>query len=553
MVEPLSVPRAHGPHTLETIMDSPAVQLFVDRAQAILPDFELTPSNGDALSAICRRLDGLPLAIELAAARSAVLEPDALLDRLQQPHTGELVDLPPRQQTLQATISWSCDLLTPGEQTLFACLAVFAGGCTLESAEAVCAAALPTGADLSGLMLALVESSLVRRTADAALGQARFVMLETIHEDASRRLVASGYAAEVRDHHLAFFLAEADRIEPHLHGPDQAAWADRLEREHDNLRAALSWSATNHQPLAGLHLSATLRYFWYMHGHHREGRERLADALERATGVAPDVRARALGALGYLEAMQAEYGLAHTHLDEALALARGANDLPTIALAQRYLGFVAIGSGDPHAARAHLEASFGLYKALGQDEDAGAFLMYLGDAAFADGDTALARSYFEESRDRLRQLGNMTVLPYPVRRLGHLALLGGDVAEAVNMCHESLSLNRAVGDPQGIAACLVALGAAAAACNAFERAARLLGSADAMLRAGAIELFAADRLLYRQTHDRVRHQLGESSFGEHWTAGHTSDPEPDIASFGLCEPSDSDFGAAAGSVGRGRS
>jgi hypothetical protein len=172
----------------------------------------------------------------------------------------------------------------------------------------------------------------------------------------------------------------------------------------------LNWSATSHQPLPGLHLATTLRYFWYMHGHHREGRERLARALEHATGVAPDVRARALGALGYLEAMQAEYVLARTHLAEALVLARGANDLPTIALAQRYLGFVAIGSGDP-GARAHLEASFGLYQALGQDEDAGAFLMYLGDAAFADGDRALARRYFEESRDRLRQLGKMTVLP----------------------------------------------------------------------------------------------------------------------------------------------
>jgi predicted ATPase/transcriptional regulator with XRE-family HTH domain len=296
MVEPLSVPRADGPRTLETVAKSPAAQLFVDRAQAIVPDFELTPSNADALGAICRRLDGLPLAIELAAARSAVLEPNALLDRLQQPHTGQLVDLPPRQQTMQATISWSCDLLTPAEQTLFGCLAIFAGGWTLQSAEAVCAAALPEGADLSGLMQALVESSLVRRTADAALGQARFGMLETIHEDASRRLVASGNAARVGDRHLAFFLAEADQGEPHLHGPDQAAWADRLEREHDNLRAALSWSASSHQPVAGLHLATTLRYFWYMHGHHREGRERLADALERTTGAAPDVRARALAA-----------------------------------------------------------------------------------------------------------------------------------------------------------------------------------------------------------------------------------------------------------------
>jgi predicted ATPase/DNA-binding XRE family transcriptional regulator len=447
MIEPLSVPRADGPHALETIAKSPAVQLFVDRAQAIVPDFELSRSNGNAVAAICRRLDGLPLAIELAAARTALLAPDALLDRLQQPHRGQLVDLPTRQQTLQATISWSCDLLTPAEQALFACLAVFAGGWTLESAEGVCAAVLSTGADLSGLLVALVESSLVRPTAEAALGQARFGMLETIREDASRRLAESGHAAVVRDRHLAFFLAEADQIEPHLHGPDQAAWADRLEREHDNLRVALSWSATSHQPLPGLHLATTLRYFWYMHGHHREGRERLAHALEHATGVTTDVRGRALGALGYLEAMQAEYGLARTHLAEALALARGANDLPTVVLAQRYLGMVAIGNGDPRAARAHLEASFGLYKALGKDEDAGAFLMYLGDAAFADGDSALARGYFEESRDRLRELGNMTVLPYPIRRLGHLALLRGDVGEAVKLCLESLSLNRAVGDP----------------------------------------------------------------------------------------------------------
>jgi non-specific serine/threonine protein kinase len=231
--------------------------------------------------------------------------------------------------------------------------------------------------------------------------------------------------------------------------------------------------------------------------------------------------------------LQAEYGLAQTHLDDALTLARGVNDLPTVVLAQRYLGIIAIASGDPGTARAHLEASFGLYRALGRDEDAGAFLVYLGEAAFADGDSRLARSYFEQSRDQLRQLGNMEVLAYPVRRLGHLALLRGDVAEAVKLCLESLSLNRAVGDPAGIAACLVALGAAAATCNAFERAARLLGSADAAMRAGAIELLAADRLLYRQTQDRVRRQLGESTFEEHWAAGRTADPELDIASFGV--------------------
>jgi predicted ATPase len=155
MVEPLSVPRADGPQTLETIAKSPAIQLFLVRAQAIVPDFELTPSNRDALGAICRRLDGLPLAIELAAARTAVLGPDALLARLQLPQTGDLGDLPPRQRTMQATISWNFDLLTPEAQALFACLAVFAGGWTLESAEAVCAAALPTGADVTGLMLAL--------------------------------------------------------------------------------------------------------------------------------------------------------------------------------------------------------------------------------------------------------------------------------------------------------------------------------------------------------------------------------------------------------------
>ncbi|MBV9602583.1 MAG: hypothetical protein JOZ87_37780, partial [Chloroflexi bacterium] len=548
------VPRADAPQTLETITNSPAVQLFVDRAQAIAPDFQLTPSNRDALVAICRRLDGMPLAIELTAARVPLLSPDALLRRLEQPHTRELRDLPPRQRTLQATISWSYDLLTPEEQTLFGSLAVFTGGWTLESAEAVCAAALPTGADLSELMLTLVESSLVRRTADASSGEARFGMLETIREDASRRLVASGRADNLRDRHLAFFLAQADAIEPHLHGPDHATWADRLEREHDNLRAALSWSATGHQPSQGLQLATTLRYFWFRRGHHREGRERLTRALEHGTGLAPEERARALGALGFLEAIQAEYGLAQAHLDEALALAGGANDLPTIALVECYLGFVALGSGDPRAARAHLEPGFGVYQALGQDAYAGVFLMYLGDAALADGDSALARGYFEDSRDRLRQLGNMTELHYPVRRLGHLALLRGDSDEAVKMCLESLSLNQAIGNTQGIAACIVGLAAAAAADGAFERAARLLGSADALLRPGAIELLTADGLLHRQTLDRVRRELGETTFGEHWTAGQTADPEPDIASFGSCDaPSDSDSGAAAGSVGHGRS
>lgn len=528
-VEPLSVPAANSQPALETVVASTAVQLFVERAQAIVPDFALTESNAAAVGAICRRLDGLPLAIELAAARTALLEPQALLERLRLPHEGELVDLPPRQRTMQATISWSCDLLTPVEQTLFGALAVFAGGCTLQAAEVICATAVPSDADLGQLMLALVDSSLVRRVFDAS-GQVRFGMLETIHEDANRRLAASGQAAQMRDRHLALFLSEADRIEPHLHGPEQATWADRLEREHGNLRAALSWAATSRQPQLGLRLATSLRYFWYMHGHHREGRAWLTEMLSRGAGLAPGLRGRALGALGYLEAMQAEYGLARTHLEEALALGRAADDPPAIALAQRYLGFVAIGSGDPRAARVHLESSFAFYQDLGQDEDAGAFLMYLGDAALAEGDSQRARHYFEESRDRLRALGNTTVLPYPVRRLGHLALLRGDLAEAVTMCLESLSLNRAVGDPQGIAASFVALGAAAAAGNAFDRAARLLGAADELLDAGSIELFVADRQLHEQTRDRVRQELGETTFALLWTAGHAADAEPDIES-----------------------
>ncbi|MBV9169049.1 MAG: helix-turn-helix domain-containing protein, partial [Chloroflexi bacterium] len=295
MLEPLSVPRADGPHTSETMMNSPAVQLFVDRAQAIAPDFELTPSNSDALGAICRRLDGLPLAIELAAARVPLLSPDALLRRLERPFpklSAGTRDLPSRHQTLYNTLAWSYELLGPAEQVLFRRLAVFAGGWTLEAAEAVCGGTdLPAEAVLDRLNQ-LVESSLVQ-VLNAGRDERRFGLLEIVREYAQRDLQASGEEDAIREAHAQYMSALAGESYWRLVGPEQVDWIARTAREQDNFRVALRWLLGTGQLDEAGYLLRHLQRFWWMHGQMVEARRWAELVLAADTEVPRAARANA--------------------------------------------------------------------------------------------------------------------------------------------------------------------------------------------------------------------------------------------------------------------
>jgi DNA-binding CsgD family transcriptional regulator len=292
----------------------------------------------------------------------------------------------------------------------------------------------------------------------------------------------------------------------------------------------MSWSLRSEQPQLGLRLAIALRYFWKMHGHHREGRDWLQALLDRSAAVAPaDVRGRALNALGYLEAMQAEYEPAEAHLEQGLHLGRQVADVAIVAFSRRYLGFIANARADFVAAREHLEHSFALYQEMGYEREAGAFSLYLGDTALGERDYSRAERLFADSSVQLRQLGDTTLLPYPLRRLAQLALMRRDTERATRLCLESLALNRAVGDPQGIAACLVGLGAIAVTTLNPERAARLLGAADGLLASVETELLPHDHRQYEDALATARAQLGAVAFERAWASGRQLDADAAIA------------------------
>jgi predicted ATPase/class 3 adenylate cyclase len=299
-VPPLALPDPAYPPPPERLTQYEAVRLFVERARAVKPDFSVTNENAPAVAEICVRLDGLPLAIELAAARIRLLPPRAMLARLGSRLkllTGGARNLPERQRTLRGAIEWSYELLTPEERTLFARLSVFAGGRTLEIIETICD---PEGEldTLDGLE-SLLEKSLLRQE-EGPGGEPRFVMLETIHEYAREKLEESGEAEEVRRRHAEHFLTLAEESYPELKGPDQLEWLERLEAEHDNMRAALSWALGRKEAEVALRLGGALWWFWWMRGHNSEGRRLLEEALAIDGRVSPEVRAMALAGVGEL-------------------------------------------------------------------------------------------------------------------------------------------------------------------------------------------------------------------------------------------------------------
>lgn len=330
-VPPLQLPDPTDPPDPESLARCEAVALFVQRARAARPEFEITPANAPSVAELCARLDGLPLAIELAAARVKVLSPPALLARLGRRLcllTGGARDLPARQQALRNTMDWCYDLLAPAEQVLFARLAVFVGGCTLEAAEAVAGAGDEAAPDvLDGLAL-LVDQSLLRQV-EGPDGEPRFTMLETVREYAAERLEAGGDADVWRRRHADYYLALAEQAAPELVGPRQGAWLDRLEREHDNLRAALSWALERDEQTLGLRLVAALGHFWRVRGHLNEGQGWFERLLSRWPDAPAHARAEALSAAGNLAHARDDYGRAAYHeasrsLRRALEDARGA-------------------------------------------------------------------------------------------------------------------------------------------------------------------------------------------------------------------------------------
>ncbi len=452
-VPPLALPAAGQEADPTALATVPAVALLLERARAVRPDFRLTPENAPAVAAICARLDGLPLALELAAPRLKLLSPAALLARLDRALpllVGGAQDLPERQRTLRATVAWSHDLLGAGERAPFRRLAVFAGGWTLAAADAVCAPADEGGEPLEALdgLSALIDNSLARPLAGAG-GEPRFGMLETIREYATEQLAASGELAAAQRRHADYYLALAERVEPALVGAEQVAWFARLDDEHNNLRAALAWCLA-HEPHAGLRLAGSLWQFWRARSHYTEGRRWLQDLLARAPAPTA-ARAKTLLAAEVLANGQNDPLAACARFEEGLELSRILGEAPLTARALRELGSARYWLGERGRGRALLEEGLALSRLAGERRGLGATLFILAGVAASEGRFAQARAWYEESLAVLRAVGDRYLISRALRESAGVALAQEDTAWAEALVDEALRAAVELGLRQDVA------------------------------------------------------------------------------------------------------
>ena len=457
-VPPLDLPdpvRLPGP---ERLARYEAVNLFVERARAASPDFALSETNAAAVAEICLRLDGLPLAIELAAARIKVLPPEALLARLEKRLpllTGGPRDLPSRQRTLGDAILWSHDLLGTGEQRMFRRFAIFAGGCTLHAAEAVCATTDEEATEVLDDVASLVDKNLLRR-AEQEGREPRFAMLETIREYALERLSESGEDEAVRSAHAGYYLALAQRAEPELTTAGQMAWLHLLEREHDNLRAALRWSLRREDAETTLRLCGALWRFWYVRGYLSEGRRWIEEALALEGGE-PSLRAKVLGGGGELAHSQGDLDRAQELREEALALSSQLEDETQIAASLNGLAFVIRRKGEFARARAMHGEALELYRKLDDEWGVGRSTDLLGRAAAFQGDFDAALPRLEEGLRTWRSVGDRQGIAESTAVLGMVALGKGDYKAARPLLQKARDVMAEMGDPRGIAKMTVGL------------------------------------------------------------------------------------------------
>ncbi|HLV79403.1 MAG TPA: tetratricopeptide repeat protein, partial [Chthonomonadaceae bacterium] len=446
---------------IATLLEYEAARLFVARACQALPAWKPRAHHAQAIGQICRQLDGIPLAIELAAARVKALSVEQIQTRLNDRFrllSGGNRTAMPRQQTLKALFDWSYELLTQAEKALLARLSVFSGGWTLEAVETVCAGEGIEDRGLLDLLTGLVEKSLV--LSEEQGGKSRYRMLETIREYAWQRLHEGRKEAEWRNRHLMFFLELVEQAEPHLNGALQEEWLECLEKEHDNLRAALSWSRQGRENTEmGLRLAGALWRFWDIRGYWREGREHLQTILSQEVILQkPSARAKALNAAGPLAFNQGDYAAARAFYEESLAIYRMSGDDRGAASSLGNLGNVAYIQGDHAIARASYEESLALYRKSADDRGIASSLNGLGHVTKDQGDYAAARACYKESLALYRKSGDRQGIAYLLLNLGLVAYFQGDYAAAQAHYHEGLAKFRELGDRPGTATSLHNLG-----------------------------------------------------------------------------------------------
>ena len=584
VVPPLGVPERGGSVSLERVGRTEAVRLYVDRARAAHAAFRLTEQNAPAVIELCHRLDGLPLAIELAAARGRTFPPYALLGRLGGAGDGNNLgaalllltggprDAPDRQRTLRSAIDWSYRLLTAGEQRLFARLSVFAGGWGLDAAEAVCA--FEGDLDVLEGVASLVDKSLVQPS-ELPGGEPRFVVLETIREYARERLEALDKEARTTwRRHAEHFLAVAREADANFWGPERARWLARLNLELDNLRAALRWSTT-HDVETALQLGGALFWFWHDGGHWSEARVWLERALALASpGHRTEGRAAALSAagvcnwclgnfataqvqseeclaiyrdlgdrrgtghafhgLGMLAAARGDLASARELIEEGLALARTVDDRPFVGLALHNLGLFAMQENDEATARSYIEASRRVWHELGSAEALSLAANCLGDLARSRGDYAEAAAYYRECLDLIGEAGPPRWRADYLCNLAHAAHHVGDGRAARALFAEALALCRELNDRAGAAECVAGLACLVAETQP-QRSARLVSAAEAAVEAMESHLSPSSQADREQALATARSRLGDDAFGAAWRQGRSLVLEQAVAE-ALAEP-----------------
>ncbi|MCD6054369.1 MAG: adenylate/guanylate cyclase protein [Rubrobacteraceae bacterium] len=545
----------------EQVVDAAPLVGETERARAANAHFSLTNENAPEIAEICARLDGLPLAIELAAARIKLLSPQAMSSRLSNPLkflTGGARDLPERQRTLRGAIAWSHALLDEDEQALFAKLSVFSDGCALEAVEAICDPVGDLFVDVLEGLSSLLDKSLLRQE-EMVEEEPRFVMLETIREYARERLELSGEAEEIRRMHAEYFLALAEQGASEQQGLEETAWLERLDLEHDNMRAALSWMLESEEAEPGLRLSGALWRFWWMRGHYSEGRRWLEEALAK-DGRASAVRAKALEAVGWLADDQgdidravaaAEEGLslsarvkiessvtasflrmlgsaAYVHgnheqaarlYEESLALSREARDERGVASSLLQLGNVSGDRGNHEGAKTFYEEGLALSRKLDDKALLASALISVGAEFLLQGDPERGAMLNEEAAELYRERGNRGHLQYALDNLGWAALMRGDQQQAQELHRESLALSRQLGDKLVAAEALEGLACSASARGEAKRVARLFGAAEALREAVGYRQEPREQALREPYLVAARPRLSKARWDAAWAEG----------------------------------
>jgi len=533
LVPSLSLPDLRHLPAVESLPRYESARLFLERAAAVRPTFALTEHNAPAVAQICYRLDGIPLALELAAARTKVLSVEQIVDRLDD--TFRLLSAGgrtaiPRHRTLHATMDWSHDLLPEQERILVRRLSVFAGGFTLEAVESVCVGEDLQRDDVLDLLSHLVDKSLVLVAEQD--GEARYRLLETVRQYGWEKLSESGEEGQLREQHARYYLALAEEVEPELKGEGQVAWLERLEREHDNLRVAMRWLLERGESDEAARLGWALWLFWGIRGHYDEGRRSMEQALsvEGSVAMPASSRAKALYVEGMMENYQGDHLSAEVLLEESISLFRELDDKLGTAYALSNAGFAALGQGQPQKAITLTEEAVDLFLEVNEKWGAAIELGFLAVAWRDQGDHERAKLLAERGLALSQEVGERQAISVALNTLATLAQAERDHERARELFGEGLTVSAELGNESDVVHCLEGLASIAGAEGSLVRAARLWGAAEALLEeiVVGVHTYVPDRSLHQSQVAAASAQLDEAEWTAAWDEGRAMTSEQAI-------------------------